>query len=320
MTVAPGGRSASRATWREWKARVRIEQVLEDIGRLADFHVASRRLIGPCPVHGGDNRRAFSIDCERDLWFCFTRCQSGGDVIDLAWRLAGRSWTRTAAWLERLAALPVLDPTDNKSQPAERRVSRPFRPFTRHLSLDPAHAFFRRLHIREDTVRRFEAGAWTGPGFLQDTVAVRVYDLRGHPLGYAGRRLDQAAIDRWGKWKWPPGIPKSRLLWNWHRIVLDEDAELIVVEGAWSVMKLWQTGFPNVVALAGLHISSHQMRLLNSAMRVTLFLDGDPAGRQATARSLASAFHPCIRAVYAPDGRDPADLSEDHLRQLLKRD
>lgn len=87
MSDGSDDRKASRTIWREWKARVRIVQLLEDIGRLAEFRVSGRRLIGPCPVHGGDNRRALSIDLQRDLWFCFTRCQSGGDVIDLAWHL-----------------------------------------------------------------------------------------------------------------------------------------------------------------------------------------------------------------------------------------
>lgn len=319
MTVAPGGRSASRAIWRDWKARVRIVQVLEDIGRLAEFRVSARRLIGPCPVHCGDNRRAFSIDRERDLWFCFTRCQSGGDVIDLAWHLSGRSWPRTAAWLERLATTQIHPVTDDRRRQPASHTNRWFRPFTRRLPLDPSHPFFRHLQIREETLRLFEAGSWAGGGFLRGTVAVRLHDLHGDPLGYAGRRLDQAEVMRWGKWKWPPAFPKSQLLWNWHRVQPDLEDGLVVVEGPWSVMKLWQAGFPNVVALAGVHISPDQTQLLRLARRVTLFLDGDAAGLQATARSLASAFHPSVQAVYPPDGSDPADLTEAHIKELLKR-
>jgi DNA primase len=319
VSVGSDDRNASRAIWREWKARVRIVKVLEDIGRLAEFRVSGRRLIGPCPVHGGDNRRAFSIDHQRDLWFCFTRCQSGGDVIDLVWRLSGRSWPSTAAWLERLAASPMHACLSGGHPLPANPTDRPFHPFTRRLLLDPSHAFFRHLHIDEKTLRLFEAGSWYGPGFLQGTVAVRLHDLRGHPIGYAGRRLDPADIARWGKWKWPPGFPKSKLLWNWHRAVSDRDGGLVVVEGAWSVMKLWQAGFRNVVALGGAHISPDQAQLLRLATSVTLFFDGDPTGHRATARSLASAFHPRVRAIHPPEGLDPADLTEPHLRELLKR-
>jgi DNA primase len=270
-------------------------------------------------VHGGDNRRAFSIDLQRNLWFCFSRCQSGGDVIDLVWHLSGRSWPQTAAWLERLAASPTSQAVCSGHQLPANPTDRPFHPFARRLQLDPSHPFFHRLHIREDTLRLFEAGAWWGPGFLQGTVAVRLHDLYGHPIGYAGRRLAAADIARWGKWKWPPGFPKSKLLWNWHRAVSEGHGSLVVVEGAWSVMKLWQAGFCNVVALAGSCIGRHQAQLLRLATSVTLLLDGDSAGHSATARTLASRFHPSLRAIYPPEGLDPADLTEPHLRELLKR-
>ena len=47
-------------------------------------------------------------------------------------------------------------------------------------------------------------------------------------------------------------------------------------------------------------------------------IDPRDHAHQATARSLASGFHPHLRAVYPPDGLDPADLTEAHLRELLK--
>lgn len=309
----------TRPEWREWKGRVRIVQILADIGRLPEFRISGHRLIGPCPVHGGDNRRAFSIDRERDLWFCFTRCQTGGDVIDLAWRLSGQSWTRAALWLERLAGAPnCLPELDLVQPPTNRRGGRTFRPFTRCLSLHSSHPFFRDLRIHDATLRLFEAGAWPGEGFLHGTVAVRLHDLDGRPLGYAGRRLDRAAVRRWGKWKWPPGFPKAQLLWNWHRVAPDDADGLTVVEGPWSVMKLWQAGIRNTVALCGAHVSYAQIALLKRARRVTLLLDGDATGRQATARNLASSFHPELRAIHLADGWDPADLTEDHLNELLK--
>lgn len=309
----------TRAAWQEWKARVRIVQILADIGQLPEFRVSGSRLIGPCPVHGGDNRSAFSVDRERDLWFCFTRCQAGGDVIDLAWHLSGQSWPRAAHWLQRLAAAPTSPPPFDLAQGPAEGTRSTFQPFTRCLPLQGSHPFFRALRIHEATLRLFEAGAWGGGGFLKGTLAVRLHDSDGRPLGYAGRRLDQAAIHRWGKWKWPPRLPKAQLLWNWHRVVPDTDAGLIVVEGPWSVMKLWQAGFKNAVALCGAHISEPQARLLARATRVTLLLDGDHAGRRATARSIASAFHQHVRAIYLPDGRDPADLAEHQLNEHLKR-
>jgi DNA primase len=307
-----------RVCWREWKAHVQIVQLLEDIGRLHEFRVVGPRLIGPCPVHGGDNCHAFTAHRERNLWFCFTRCQIGGDVIDLAWRLCGHSWARAALWLERLAATPTVLRGTVHGQQADTRSHRAFRPYTRRLTLDPSHPFFRSLAITEETLRWFEAGAWHGHGFLEGTVAVRLHDLQGNPLGYAGRRLDPVAASQWGKWKWPSGYPKSQLLWNWHRVEPSRPDGVIVVEGPWSVMKLRQAGYSNAVALGGVHVSSTQMALLKGAPKITLLLDGDIAGDRATVRNLAARFHPHIRAVRPPEGQDPADLTETELLRLLK--
>jgi DNA primase len=308
-----------RIGWREWKARVSIAQVLEDIGWRRECRVVGTRLVGPCPLHGGDNRHAFTVQTVRNLWFCFTRCQAGGDVIDLVWRLSGHSWTRTADWLERLAVLSPAprDPTRDREAPARRHAA--FRPYTRRLDLDPTHAFFRRLALREDTLRRFEAGAWHGRGFLEGTVAVRLHDLRGNPLGYAGRRLDPEAVRRWGKWKWPPGYPKARGLWNWHRVDPDRADGLIVVEGPWSVMKLLQAGFTNAVALGGVGVSPVQAGLLQRAPSLTLMLDGDEAGERASGRHVADAIHRHMHVVRPPQGLDPADLTQTQLVELLER-
>lgn len=308
---------APRACWGEWKSRVSIERLLEEIGRRHEFRVVGNRLIGPCPVHGGDNRHAFSVHRERNLWFCFTRCQAGGDVIDLAWRLSGRSWARTAQWLERLAVGSIALDESARFHLEQDRRDRLFHPYTRQLTLDPAHPFFHHLAMTEETLRWFEAGAWPGRGFLEGTVAVRLHDLQGNPLGYAGRRLDPAAVQHFGKWKWPSNYPKAQLLWNWHRVEPDGPEGLVVVEGAWSVMKLKQAGFNNVVALCGVHVSAAQKRLLRDARQLILFLDGDEVGNQATARHLADSLHPRLRVVRPPPGKDPADLNEATLVGLL---
>lgn len=310
---------AARTRWRHWKERVRIGWLLEATGHGHRLRRAGNRLWGPCPVHHGDNPHAFQVDLERNLWFCFTRCARGGDVIELARCLAGGCWQRAAHCLEQLSQQGE-PPGHRAQQPADTpTTSSEFRPFKQTLRLDAAHPFLLRMGLRPSTVRRFEAGAWSGPGFLEATIAVRLHDPRGDPLGYAGRRLDAAAIARWGKWKWPPRFPKASTLRNWHRVQPENANGLIVVESPWSVMKLSQAGFNNVVAICGLAISPAQRYMLCQAPRVALFLDGDEAGFRASARNLASNFHPNIRVIHPPENLDPADLTEAQLVQLLTR-
>jgi DNA primase len=185
------------------------------------------------------------------------------------------------------------------------------------LLLDTHHCFFQQRGLSAHTLQRFEAGVWHGRGFLEGMAAVRLFDLRGLPLGYAGRRLDSEAARRHGKWKWPSAFPKSTTLYNWHRAWPQAERGLIVVEGVWSVMKLAQAGFPNAVALGGTAVSATQAGWLRGASRLVLILDGDSAGRDAMTRLEARHLHPKLQTIALPPGVDPADLPEQKLRQLL---
>jgi len=304
-------------SWRDLKAHIRIPQILTAHGTANRFRQRGHRWVGPCPIHGGDNTTAFSVDLTRDLWYCFSRCQSGGDSISLAYRLCGESWPRTARWLTQLAAL-VPDPLVPSPAVVQGPKIRPiFRPFERQLPLDPHHPFFSRLGLRPSTVEAFEAGAWSGRGFLEGTVAVRLHDLDGRPLGYAGRRLDPEAIARYGKWKIPSGLPKGQLLYGWHRARCSLSTGLVVVEGPWSVMKLWQAGIRNAVALYGAVVTPAHVRLLTQARTVALFLDADDAGDRATRDACRHRIHPDLRIIRGPTGTDPADLPEEQLLALL---
>jgi len=289
------------------KTLVTLEQVLAARGLLDSLVPRGHTLVGPCPVHGGDNPRAFVVDRRRQLWNCFTAC-GGGDLIELVHRLDrvrhGDVARILAACLDRPA--PRLPP------PTPRRT-RAFRPFTAALSLDPEAPFLHRKGIRADTARRFEAGAWYGGGMLAGCVAVRLRDPAGRPLGYAGRRLDTRQARRRGKWVLPPALPKREILYGWSRVANAGDRRVVIVEGPWGVMRLAQISVP-AVALLGVAVSRTQAELLRSAGTVVLMLDGDNAGVGAATRLAAPLDADVVRL---PDGCDPDDMSDAQLRALL---
>lgn len=183
-----------------------------------------------------------------------------------------------------------------------------FTPYTRRLTIDPEHPFLTTRRIQPRTARSFEVGAWYGYGMLGGCIAVRLHDLEGSPIGYAGRRLDPGSR---GKWVFPRRLPRNRLLYGWHRARGHD--QLVVVEGAWEVLRLHQLGVV-AVALLGTHASVEQLRLLRT-VPCRILLDGDPAGR-AAARRLAVDLRASV--IDAPPGRDPADLSDRQLVQLLR--
>ncbi len=61
------------------KRHVSILDVLNAKGVITQFKKRGDQLFGPCPVHGGDNSNAFVISLSKNIWRCFTRCDTGGD-------------------------------------------------------------------------------------------------------------------------------------------------------------------------------------------------------------------------------------------------
>lgn len=89
--------------FRRLKQQVTIETVLVVNGLLQTFHRRGDRWTAPCPLHAGNNPRAFVVTPSKDLWYCFTRCQVGGDVVEFARRLLHLSYLDTARYLASLA-------------------------------------------------------------------------------------------------------------------------------------------------------------------------------------------------------------------------
>lgn len=289
--------------FKELKRRVSIEDVLAARNLLGGLRRCGDRLTGPCPLHGGDNPSAFVVDPSKNVWYCFSGCGQGGDVIELVRRLDGVPHHEAAS---RLAAMsPSARP-----EPSRRTA---FRPFARSLDLDPDVPWLVAKGISPATARTYEAGAWRGPGMLAGCVAIRLHDLTGAPQGYAGRRM---VCTTGGKWVFPPGFPKSEVLYGYHRV--DPLApQLVVVECPWGVMRLAQLGVP-AVALLGTSSSDRQVELLSARPRLTLLFDGDSAGRRG-ARELATRLELAVDVtiVALPTGCDPDDLSDTDLAKLV---
>jgi len=295
------------------KRLVSLEQVLTAKGLTGSLRRRGNRLVGPCPVHGGDNPHAFRADLAKNIWYCFTRCQGGGDVVELIRRIDHLSYREAARYLAALAHCPT--PCGESATPIP---PHPFRPFTRRLTLDPCAPWLAHKGISSTTAARFEAGVYHGNGFLASCLGVRLHDTDGQPLGYAGRRLDPLPIARFGKWKFPRGLPKKELLYGFHHCDPPRHQALVVVECPWSVMRLAQLAIP-AVALLGTQLCAAQHQRLRPFPRLLLLLDGDHAGRTAT-RKLYHTLRNTIdtHCIYLPAERDPDDLDDTSLAALIR--
>jgi hypothetical protein len=93
--------------------------------------------------------------------------------------------------------------------------------------------------------------------------------------------------------------------------------EVILVEG---VTDVWRIG-PGAVACFGIKYRAPQMlELVKRFKRVTVFFDPEPQAKE-QARKIRNELQMRgveVRMAHPPKGRDPADLTEDEVKELLR--
>lgn len=328
--------------FKEVRERVSIETVLLDFYGIKDLTRLNTTLVGPCPVHGGDSPRAFHADLDKNVWHCFSRCKAGGNQLDFVAQKEGISVREAALVLKRRymdaagtapARTPAVRSVKSVGKPPSERSHPPTpanddeepepdgnAPLDLKLNLKAWHP-----HLTEDrklaqaTIEHFGIG-YCSMGILRGMIAIPIHDSEGELVAYAGRRLKPSDMDKYGKYKFPKGFRKDRELYNYHRARTKMVEEgLIVVEGFFSVMKLYEAGFENVVATMGCEISDAQAELLSISREVIILFDGDEAGRGG-ARNVAAALErrTCVRVADLPDGLEPEGLTERGLRWLVR--
>jgi DNA primase len=126
---------------------------------------------------------------------------------------------------------------------------------------------------------------------------IPIRDWQAQVAGFGSRALtdsfsDQAATPKYLNTPRTPVFDKSRILFAMHLAkepVRQHGA--VIVEGYMDAVMAHQHGFDNVVASMGTALTEHQVALVRRLThRVTMALDGDPAGRNATLRSLESSW------------------------------
>jgi DNA primase len=306
------------------KAAVSIEAVLERYG-VNWLRRKGDELRGRCPIHKGEGENTFHVSIAKGAFHCFS-CKKRGNVIDFVAAIEGCTVRDAALKLKDWFVISMADPSQaagDKKTPAPTKAGESGaaasgdlvnRPLTFELrGVDPTHPYLASRGLRRETLETFGVGFFPGKGSMSGRVVIPIHNERGELVAYAGRSIDGSEL----KYKLPAGFHKSLVVYNLHRVTAEE---VIVVEGFFDCMKVWQSGNPSVVALMGSSLSDAQERLLvERFQRVTLLLDGDEAG-QAAASEIAGRLvrRLFVRILAVPKGKQPDQLSDEELVELLK--
>ena len=216
---------------------------------------------------------------------------------------------------------PPVSHTTGESMPETVKVNPPLKFALK--SLDAAHPYLTERGLTTETIAHFGVGFCTGKGIMAGRIAIPIHNEQGELVAYAGRWPGEPPEGE-GKYKLPAGFHKSLVVYNLHRARdFAKDSGLIVVEGFFDCMRLYQAGIPNVVALMGSSLSDEQETLLVAAVgpqgKVALMFDEDEAGwkgREEALSRLSSRVHVKVVGL-GEEGTQPDGVSAETLARYL---
>ena len=196
-------------------------------------------------------------------------------------------------------------------------------------SLDYDHPYLRSRGFSDAIVKAFGLG-YCSRGLMKGRIAIPLHDETGVLIGYAGRIVDESAINESTPRYLYPGsrerdgvhheFHKSEFLYNGHRVKGATD--IVVVEGFTALWWLAEADITNAVAVMGGSVSEKQGKLIAELVpvdgRVWILPDGDKAGeRMAESALKLISPHRFVRWVKLEEGKQPTDMSRDELHKLL---
>jgi DNA primase len=276
----------------------------------------------PLPSHSSKSFYSFIVDTGKNLWACHSdSCAAardgrrGGNVLDFVTTMEKCSLReaalKVAGWFGVPAAGPPSQPRTVSKE--EQQPNPPLR--FRLQGIDPTHPYLANRGIAAETAAAFGIGFYSQPGTMTGRLVIPVHNPEGKLVAYAGRAIDNSEP----KYRFPKGFKKSLELFNLHRVSAMPRRNVIVVEGFFDCITLYQAGFQNVVALMGSTLTEPQEKLLvHHFDAATLMLDGDKPGQKATERIAAQlAGKIDMKVMHVPDGKQPDQMSPAELRGLL---
>jgi len=145
----------------------------------------------------------------------------------------------------------------------------------------------------------------------QDMVTVPVHSPDGICVGFVGRSIEGKTF------KNTPGLPKSKVLFNLHRVKLSD--KVYIVESSFDAIRLDQVGL-SAVATLGANISNTQTELLKKYFNnIIVIADNDEAGSNMKQRLIEKLGSRVSVITLDSKYKDIGDMDDEAIQNLEYR-
>lgn len=253
-----------------------------------------------CMLHGGDNPTAFALNTNNLLWKCFTGSCGGGDVFDLIRLLYKIPEQHFKDVVKKTAEVFGISIEGMAFEERKNNVQHELQYWLMYMNSknkEENHLYDLHRLGRFDSIshyRDFSEESINKFGLLYSTdynrVTVPIYNEEGSLIGASLRKVDEEEKIKW--MHRPKGIDTGSVLYNLNNVLQEmepseEFPTVYLTEGAFDVIKCYQLGVKNVVAVFGSHLTSVQEELLlKHFVNVVLAYDNDEKGKIATSKAI----------------------------------
>ena len=313
--------------------------ILEVVSQHVVLSRSGRSYKANCPFHQ-EKTPSFHVFPDRQTWRCFGACATGGDLFSFVMRAENLDFAEALKRLAQQAGVAMPSREHRSEQQVAFKINEATRTYFQEQLFSPrgtdARHYLEGRGLTGEVIEAFELGLsprdgeslkkhLTNQGYSDQELAqagvvhvnqsglardlfrgrlmIPIRNSQGELSGFGGRALEEVTPKYLNSPK-TPVFDKSRLLYALHRAKEEAGRKgLVVVEGYMDVMAAHQYGFTNVVASMGTALTEHQVAAIRRlTSNVTMALDPDAAGQQATLRSLESSWKALHSTVVGHSG------------------
>jgi len=330
------------------KERIEITHL---IGDYLPLKKAGKNHIANCPFHK-DDTPSFHVSTDLNIFHCFG-CGKSGDVITFIMEFEKVPFIEAVRILAEKAGIEI------GKYAGENEILYSIHDFAvdfyhkELLNSSKVLDYLKKRGLNKNSIEEFQLGfAPYGSNFiakakkefkiqdlmksglvkksngrLKDTFFLRLlfplFSSSGRIIGFGGRRLSKKGP----KYLNSPDTPihkKGKNLYSlWHtKKEIKKTEKIILVEGYFDFLSLYQAGIKNAVACLGTSLTLDQAELISRyAKEVILFFDKDTAGKIATLRSLGMLLGEGINVKIGQSGKekDPDEIIAKEGKQAFDK-
>ena len=312
----------SDETIRQLKEAADISLVIEQFVPLK--RASGGKFLGLCPFHN-DNNPSMNVNPNMGIYKCFA-CGAGGDVFKFVMEHEKMDFRSAMEFVANTVGfiLPKLSQVQDENY-EEKDLMRKMNELAntwfkeRLAKSDFAKSYLDKREIAAKTRDLFGLGYAPQGGFLEvagksgfkpefvlktglasekegravdkfrNRLMIPIRSLSGAVLGFGGRDLSGSSPAKYMNSPETLIYNKSEILFGLHnsRKAISKENSVILVEGYFDVISMFQSGVENTVAISGIAFSEIQAKLLARYTKSAyVSLDGDAAGQAATERCI----------------------------------